>query len=48
MLGLSPEQAMDTPLVQIVMAIEAKVEWTIRTNPFGGGKKSEKRNANRR
>jgi hypothetical protein len=37
-LGWSAEQTMDTPMPQILLALDAKIEWTQSTNPFGGGK----------
>ena len=33
--------AWSTPLPELLLAIDAKVEWANMTNPFGGGKKEE-------
>lgn len=32
----------DTPIPEILVAMDAKAEWIKMTNPFGGGKKAEK------
>lgn len=37
-LGWTPEVAWGTPVPQIYLAVEAKVDWTMQTNPFGSGK----------
>lgn len=41
-LGWSPRDAWDTPVPEILMAWDAKIEFLKATNPFGGGKKEEK------
>lgn len=42
-LGWTPEVAWTTPVPQIYLAIDAKVDWTMQTNPFGSSKtKKEK------
>lgn len=39
-LGWVPAVALSTPIPQILMALDGKVEFTTLTNPFGGGKKA--------
>lgn len=36
-LGWSPSEAWNTPVIEIVMAWDAKRQFLIDTNPFGGG-----------
>jgi hypothetical protein len=43
-LGWSPELAWRTPMPELFLAMDAKLEWTQMTNPFGGkasGKKDK-------
>jgi hypothetical protein len=35
-LGWSPEVTLNTPIPQILLAIDGKFEFVARTNPFGG------------
>lgn len=35
-LGWAPAVALTTPIPQILIALDAKVEWVQMTNPFGG------------
>ena len=37
-LGWLPTVALSTPIPQILMALDGRVEWVTLTNPFGGGK----------
>lgn len=37
-LGWPPSEAWETPVPEILMAWDAKVEFLRSTNPFGGGK----------
>lgn len=41
-LGWSPDQALDTPLPLIELALEGRVDFIIKTNPFGSGDKQDK------
>ena len=43
-LGWSIDQVFDAPLPQLFLAVEGKVDYVKKTNPFGGGakKKAEK------
>jgi len=36
-LGWSPEQTLDTPMPQLFLALEGKIDFLKKTNPFGGG-----------
>jgi hypothetical protein len=38
-LGWSPDQALNTPVPQIEMALDGRVEWVRKTNPFGAPEK---------
>ena len=42
-LGWSPETTLNTPIPQIILALEGKYDFAIKTNPFGGGKQESKR-----
>lgn len=35
--GMSHEQAMSDPLASIYLALQGRVDFVTRTNPFGGG-----------
>jgi hypothetical protein len=37
-LGWSAEQTMHTPMPQILLALDGKIEWTQSTNPWGASK----------
>nr|WP_136478975.1 hypothetical protein [Pseudomonas sp. DG56-2] len=37
-LGWLPESAWRTPLPELFLALDAKIEWAQMTNPFGNGK----------
>ncbi|MBS3185366.1 hypothetical protein JIQ88_10130 [Pseudomonas sp. PCH44] len=39
-LGWAPNVAWVTPLPELFMAMDARLEWVQMTNPFGGGKKT--------
>lgn len=39
LLGWSPEVAWATPIPELLIAMDAKIEWTKAFNPFGGSKK---------
>ncbi|QNV69313.1 hypothetical protein F7661_22615 [Pseudomonas sp. CFA] len=39
-LGWAPDVAWSTPLPELFMAMDARIEWAQMTNPFGGGAKS--------
>jgi len=39
-LGWAPNVAWVTPLPELFMAMDARLEWVQMTNPFGGGKKA--------
>lgn len=41
-LGWSPALAMRTPIPQIELALEGRLEWVRRTNPFGSGEEKPK------
>jgi hypothetical protein len=41
-LGWPPDLAWTTPLPELFLAMDARVEWAQMTNPFGGGKKTPK------
>jgi hypothetical protein len=41
-LGWSPELAWATPIPELFLAMDAKIEWAQMTNPFGGGKAKTK------
>jgi hypothetical protein len=34
---------LNTPIPQIILALEGKYDFAVKTNPFGGGKKESKR-----
>ncbi|KPM65567.1 hypothetical protein HB13667_11650 [Pseudomonas putida] len=38
-LGWAPDVAWSTPLPELFMAMDARIEWMQMTNPFGTGKK---------
>lgn len=38
-LGWAPDVAWSTPLPELFLAMDARVEWVRMTNPFGSGKK---------
>ena len=49
-LGWPPDVAWEAPVSQILLAIEGRVDFAVKTNPFGGGdsanaKKSSKQKA---
>lgn len=37
-LGWSPHDAWHTPIPQIILAMDYRIDWAKQTNPFGGGK----------
>ncbi|KTT19181.1 hypothetical protein DT037_03580 [Pseudomonas fulva] len=37
-LGWSPDAAWRTPLPELFLAMDARIEWSQMTNPFGKGK----------
>lgn len=39
-LGWTPGVAWSTPLPELFMAMDARLEWVKMTNPFGGGNKA--------
>ncbi|OCT30122.1 hypothetical protein [Pseudomonas putida] len=39
-LGWAPDVAWSTPLPELFLAMDARVEWARMTNPFGSGKSS--------
>ena len=41
-LGWTPEVTLNTPIPQIVLAYEGKIDFVIKTNPFGGSKSAAK------
>ncbi|MBT0626057.1 hypothetical protein KIH32_19260 [Pseudomonas fluorescens] len=41
-MGWSPELAWATPIPELFLAMDAKIEWAQMTNPFGGGKAKAK------
>jgi len=41
-LGWSPELAWATPIPELFLAMDAKIEWAQMTNPFGSGKAKAK------
>ncbi|WP_420851308.1 hypothetical protein [Pseudomonas rustica] len=41
-LGWSPNAAWHTPMPELFLAMDAKIEWAQMTNPFGGGKTKPK------
>lgn len=41
-LGWPPDVAWEAPISQISIALEGKIDFTIKTNPFGGGKDKPK------
>jgi len=38
-LGWTPDVAWRTPIPELLIALDARVEWANLTNPFGGGGK---------
>ncbi|MEZ2874124.1 MULTISPECIES: hypothetical protein [Pseudomonas chlororaphis group] len=42
-LGWPPDMAWRTPLPELFLAMDARIEWAQMTNPFGGGKASAKK-----
>lgn len=38
-LGWTPDVAWRTPIPELLIALDARVEWANMTNPFGGGGK---------
>jgi hypothetical protein len=42
-LGWPPDLAWVTPLPELFLAMDARVEWAQLTNPFGGGKAAVKK-----
>ena len=38
-LGWSPAEVYHTPIPQIALALEGRIEWAIKTNPFASEKK---------
>lgn len=41
-MGWTYQDSLDTPVPMIVLAIEGKVDFVQKTNPFGSGKKKTK------
>ncbi|WP_395600219.1 hypothetical protein [Pseudomonas sp. B19125] len=41
-LGWPPDMAWRTPMPELFLAMDAKIEWAQMTNPFGGGKAKTK------
>ncbi|EZI28955.1 hypothetical protein [Pseudomonas extremaustralis] len=41
-LGWPPDLAWSTPMPELFLAMDAKIEWAQMTNPFGGGKAKAK------
>ncbi|MBA2927054.1 hypothetical protein G9Q86_00605 [Pseudomonas sp. CCUG 57209] len=41
-LGWAPAVAWSTPMPELFLAMDAKIEWAQMTNPFGGGKTKPK------
>lgn len=41
-LGWTPEIAWNTPIPELLMALESRIEWVQLTSPFGGAKSGEK------
>ena len=39
LLGWLPDVAWRTPIPELLIAMDAKIEWAIAFHPFGGGKK---------
>lgn len=39
LLGWSPEVSWATPIPELLIAMDAKIEWQMAFNPFGGKKK---------
>lgn len=40
-LGWDPETVLNTPLSQINLALKGRIDFIVKTNPFGSGKKDE-------
>lgn len=41
-LAWSPDQTFDTPMPQLFLALEGKVDFVKKTNPFGSGESKKK------
>lgn len=41
-LGWAPAMAWSTPMPELFLAMDAKIEWAQMTNPFSGGKAKPK------
>lgn len=41
-LGWTPQQTLHTPLPQLFLALEGRVDFLRKTNPFGGGPEKKK------
>jgi len=41
-LGWTPDYAWHTPIPQIMLALDYRIDWVKKTNPFGGGDDSGK------
>lgn len=41
-LGWPPDIAWEAPISQILLAVEGRVDFAIKTNPFGGGESKKK------
>lgn len=41
-LGWTPDVALNTPICQIELALQGRVEWVKKTNPFGSGETKPK------
>ena len=40
-LGWDPDIVLNTPLSQINLALKGRIDFIVKTNPFGSGKKEE-------
>jgi hypothetical protein len=40
-LGWDPDTVLNTPLSQLNMALKGRIDFIVKTNPFGSGKKEE-------
>lgn len=40
-LGWDPETVLNTPLGQINLALKGRIDFVMKTNPFGSGKKED-------
>ncbi len=45
-LGWTPEVTLNTPIPQILLAFDGKVDFIVKTNPFGDGKSGKGAKAN--